>query len=265
MSDSPNETATFAIPPEGIVRIFLDGRVATVSFAHPKGNSLPASLLRELTASFDGLARDPEANVIILRSEGSGAFCAGASFDELLAVRTPEQGTEFFSGIARLLLSMRRCPKPILARVQGKAVGGGVGLVAAADYAFALPAACARLTELSIGIGPFVVGPVIEHRIGRTAFGAMSLDTDWRDAAWCERHGLFTRILDTEAAMDSVLPAVAHRLATYNPAAISELKRVMWEGTAHWDTLLLERAAVSGRLVLSQHTRDAIEAFSRRK
>jgi len=254
------ETANVSTDP-GAVKCFLDGTVATVTFSHPKGNSLPAPLLRRLTEKFDALARDPESTVIILRSEGSGAFCAGASFDELRAIRDEDQGKEFFSGFARLILAMRKCPKLIIARVQGKTVGGGVGLVAASDYAFALPSASVRLSELAIGIAPFVVGPAIERRVGRSAFSAMAIDTDWRDAAWCERYGLYTRVLDTEAALDSVLPAVAARLATYNPVAMAQLKRVLWEGTQHWETMLYERAAMSGRLVLSEYTRNAIAAF----
>jgi methylglutaconyl-CoA hydratase len=247
---------------QGTVKCYLDGNVATVQFAHPKGNSLPGSLLRRLAEMFDGLARDGDATVIILRSAGTGTFCAGASFDELRGLKTEEDGKEFFSGFARLILSMRRCPKPIIARVQGKTVGGGVGIVAASDYAFALPAAAARLSEIALGLGPFVIGPAVERRIGLTAFSAMAFDAEWRDATWCERHGLYTRILDTEPALDSVLPSVASRLASQNPAALRELKRVMWDGTDHWEKLLFERAAMSGRLAMSEHTRRAVEAFA---
>ena len=254
----PNDVAA----DEGTVKCYLDGRVATVQFAHPKGNSMPASLLRRLAEIFDGLAKDPEATVVVLRSAGTGSFCAGASFDELRALRTEDDGKEFFSGFARLILAMRRCPKLVIARVQGKAVGGGVGIVAAADYAFALPSAAARLSEIALGLGPFVIGPAVERRIGHSAFSAMAIDAEWRDAAWCERQGLYTRVLDTEPALDSVLPAVAARLASYNPAATRQLKRVLWEGTDHWETLLFERAAMSGRLAMSEHTRRAVEAFA---
>jgi methylglutaconyl-CoA hydratase len=253
-------TAAEGIHP-GTVQVEVARSVATVTFSHPKGNSLPAPLLRELAETFDRLATTADSRVIVLGSKGSGTFCAGASFDELCAIRNEVEGKEFFSGFARLILAMRRCPKLILGRIHGKAVGGGVGVAAATDYAFALTAASARLSELAVGIGPFVVGPVIERRIGRSAFAAMAIDTDWRDAAWCERHGLYTRVLDTEAALDSVLPAMAHRLAGMNPDAMAQLKRVIWEGTQHWDTLLPERAALSGRLVLSEHARRAIEAF----
>jgi methylglutaconyl-CoA hydratase len=179
-------------------------------------------------------------------------------------VRTEVEGTTFFSGFAHLILAMRRCPKPIVTRVQGKAAGGGVGIVAASDYVIATPNASVRLSELAIGIGPFIVGPVIERRIGTGAFSAMSLDADWRDALWAERHGLYSRIVDTAAALDPVTTAFATRLAAANPAATAALKQVFWEDTDDWETQLFDRAAISGRLVLSDFTRRAIEAFGAR-
>lgn len=243
---------------DGTVSISVSEGIATVSFFHPKRNALPAPILRQLAGAIGSAADNADARVIILASEGSGAFCAGASFDELRALRTAEEGKEFFSGFARVILAMRRCPKPIIGRIQGKVVGGGVGLVAATDYSFALPSASIRLSELAVGIGPFVVGPVIERKIGRAAFAALALDADWRDAEWGERHGLYTRVMDTEAAMDSVLPALAHRLAGVNPDALAQLRKVLWEGTNHWETLLFERAAISGKLALSEFTARAV-------
>jgi len=243
---------------DGNVTVGIANGIATVTFYHPKRNALPASILRQLAESIDTAAAHPDARVVVLASEGTGAFCAGASFDELRAIRSAEDGKEFFSGFARVILAMRRCPKIIIGRVQGKAVGGGVGLVAATDYSFALPQASIRLTELAIGLGPFVVGPVIERKIGRSAFAALAIDADWRDAEWGQQHGLYTRVMDTEAAMDSVLPALAHRLAAMNPDALMQLKRVLWEGTNHWETLLFERAAISGRLAMSEYTARAV-------
>lgn len=251
-------TTTSEIEQDGTVTVTLDQGVATITFHHPKRNSLPATLLRKLAETIDALGADQEARVLILASEGAGTFCAGASFDELRGLRSADDGKEFFSGFARVILAMRRCPKIIVGRVQGKAVGGGVGLVAATDYSFALHTASIRLTELAVGLGPFVVGPAIERKIGRAAFAAISLDADWRDAEWAQRHGLYTRVMDTEAALDAVLPAFAHRMATMNPDALAQLKRVLWEGTAHWDTLLFERAAISGRLAMSEFTRKAV-------
>lgn len=249
---------------EGTVTIAVSRGIATVKFFHPKRNSLPATVLRQLADAIDKAASDAEARVIILASVGSGAFCAGASFDELRAIRSADEGTEFFSGFARVILAMRRCPKVIIGRIQGKTVGGGVGLVAATDYSFALPTASLRLSELAVGLGPFVVGPVIERKIGRAAFAALALDADWRDAEWGERHGLYTRVMDTEAAMDSVLPAFAHRLVGMNPEAIAQLKRVLWEGTNHWDTLLYDRAAISGKLAMSDYTARALSQLESR-
>ena len=251
-------TTPAEIEQDGTVATAVNNGIATITFFHPKRNALPATILRQLTEAIDAVATNPEARVVILASEGTGAFCAGASFDELRALKTADEGKEFFSGFARVILAMRRCPKVIIGRIQGKAVGGGVGVVAACDYSFALPGASVRLSELAVGLGPFVIGPVVERKIGRAAFGAMSLDADWRDAEWAEHHGLYTRVMDTEAAMDSVLPAFAHRLTAVNPDAVAQLKRVLWEGTNHWETLLFDRAAISGKLAMSEFTARAV-------
>ena len=249
---------------EGSVGIATTAGVATVSFGHPKSNALPGPLLLRLAATFDDLAHRADVHGILLQSVGTGAFCAGASFDELLAVRTEDQGKTFFSGFAQLILAMRRCPKPIVTRVHGKAAGGGVGIIAASDYVIATPNASIRLSELAIGIGPFVVGPVIERRVGSGAFAAMSLDAEWRDALWAERHGLYAKVVDSAAALDHAAASAVTAMAASNPEATSALKRVFWEGTESWDSLLFERAAISGRLVLSEFTRRAIEAFGKR-
>lgn len=243
----------------GRVAVDVAAGVATVRFHHPKGNSLPGALLRQLAESVQALGRDDAARVIVLRSEGSGPFCGGASFAELQAVRDAEGGTTFFMGFARLILAMRDCPKFVLARVHGKAVGGGVGVIAASDYALATRAAAVKLSELAIGIGPFVIGPVVERRVGPGPFAALSIDAaGWRDAAWAERHGLFASVHESEAELDAALDALAATLARSNPEAMAQLKRVFWEGTDHWPSLLPERAAMSGRLVLSEFTRRAI-------
>jgi methylglutaconyl-CoA hydratase len=247
---------------DGTVSVAVTNGIATITFFHPKKNALPASLLRQLTEAIDGVAANPDARIVVLASDGTGAFCAGASFDELRSIRSADDGKEFFSGFARVILAMRRCPKIIIGRVQGKAVGGGVGLVAATDYSFALPAASIRLSELAVGLGPFVVGPVIERKVGRSAFAALAIDHDWRDAEWACQHGLYTRIMDTEAAMDAVLPAFARRLSDVNPDALTQVKRMTWEGTNHWETLLFERAAISGRLAMSEQTAKAVGRLS---
>ena len=243
---------------DGTVSLAVHDGIATVTFFHPKRNALPASILRQLAEAIDTAAAHPDARIVILASEGTGAFCAGASFDELRSIRSADEGKEFFSGFARVILAMRRCPRIIIGRVQGKAVGGGVGLVAATDYSFALPGASIRLSELAVGLGPFVIGPVVERKVGRPAFAAMAIDADWRDAEWAHQHGLYTRVMDTEAALDSVLPAFAHRLVGMNPDALTQIKRVLWEGTNHWETLLFERAAISGKLAMSEFTARAV-------
>jgi methylglutaconyl-CoA hydratase len=204
----------------GDVGVRTSGGVATVQFAHPKGNSLPAALLRRLADALTTLGTDDAARVIVLRSGEPGPFCAGASFDELTSIADAAAGKEFFMGFARLILAMRRCPKFIIARVHGKAVGGGVGVVAAADYAIATAGAAVRLSELAVGIGPFVVGPVIQRKIGLGAFQALAVDAaSWRDAAWGERHGLFAHVAADGAALDDAVTTLAVRLGGFNPDA----------------------------------------------
>lgn len=247
----------------GTIHHAVDGGIATITFAHPKGNSLPGALLRELAATFDALAPRDDVHVIVLRSEGSGPFCAGASFDELRSIRSEHEGKVFFSGFAHVILAMRRCPQFVISRVHGKAVGGGVGLVAASDYAIAVPGASLRLSELAVGIGPFVVGPVIEHKVGHGHYMAMSVDYDWRDAAWGERAGLYARLAATPSELDEAVSALGAKLAGANPAAMREMKRVFWRDTDHWDTLLYERAAISGSLILTEPARAALAAMAR--
>ena len=251
-------------PESGSVDVVISDAIATVQFSHPKGNSLPASLLAQLAETIRSLGANHGAQVIVLRSGGTGPFCAGASFDELKAIRDAAAGKEFFMGFARVILAMTRCPKPIIARVHGKAVGGGVGLIAASDYAMATQLSAVRLSELAVGIGPFVVGPAIERKIGLGGFSAMAVDAEWRSAKWAEEVGLFARVFDGANALDSALYAFAQTLAHSNPQALAKLKSVFWQGTEHWERLLDERAAMSGELVLSDFTRNAIAAFASR-
>jgi methylglutaconyl-CoA hydratase len=261
MSTEPGRDAAAA---GGDVSFAVDDGVGTIEFSHPKGNSLPGELLRRLAAGIETLGDDPQARVIVLGSAGTAAFCAGASFDELVNIENEQEGQDFFLGFARVILAMIRAPKFVLVRVHGRAAGGGVGIAAAADYSFAVKSASVKLSELSVGIGPFVVGPVIERRIGNGPFSAMSVDTDWRDAAWCERHGLYARVFEDADAMDSALALLAGALAASNPAAMAAMKRAFWQGTEDWDTLLAARARVSGLLVLSDYTRAAIARFRTR-
>jgi methylglutaconyl-CoA hydratase len=249
------------LAPEGTVSSFVENGIADVCFGHPKSNSLPASVLRGLADEIAAVGMRDDVRVVLLRSYGTSAFCAGASFDELVAIADPQAGKEFFMGFARVILAMTRCPKPIVTRVHGKVVGGGVGVVAASDYVIATEKSALRLSELAIGIGPFVVGPVIEHKVGPGAFGAMAIDADWRDARWGAQHGLYARIVENVDALDGAVDAFARQLADSNPDALARIKKITLQGTEHWPQLLEERAAMSGELVLSAYTRNAIAKF----
>ena len=245
----------------GSVDVTVDEGIATVRFTHPKGNSLPAALLARLATEIRRVGAADDVRVIVLRSGETGPFCAGASFEELKGIRDAASGKEFFMGFARVILAMTRCPKIIIARVHGKTVGGGVGLVAASDYTMAVETASIRLSELAVGIGPFVVGPVIERKIGLGGFGAMAIDADWRSARWGEEFGLYSKVYDSVNALDSGLDSFSRKLARSNPQALAQLKAIFWQGTGDWERLLEARAEMSGSLVTSEFTRSAITAF----
>jgi methylglutaconyl-CoA hydratase len=249
---------------EGQVVVDERDAIATVQFSHPKSNSLPGALLREIADEIAKLAANSGLKVIVLRSEGDGVFCAGASFDEMKAVNDAASGREFFSGFGRVMLAMMRAPQFVVTRVQGKVLGGGVGLLAASDYVVATAGASLKLSELAVGLGPFVIGPAVERRIGRGPFAALAIDADWRDAAWAERHGLYARVCESAEDMDDVIAKLLEFLSSANPEAIKQLKQTFATDTSDWDQLLERRAAISGALALSAHTRAAIEKFEKK-
>ncbi len=238
--------------------------IATITFFHPSQNSLPSHILSLLAETITHTSNNPLTKIIILQSGGERTFCAGASFDELASIQTPEEGTQFFSGFAKVINACRTSPILILGRVQGKAVGGGVGVAAATDYCFATQHASIRLSELLIGIGPFVVGPAIERKIGIAAFTELTLHPSiFYSASWAKEKGLFAEVYDDIPALDEGIRNFAYQLIQYNPEALKALKKVFWEATEHWDSLLKQRAAMSGTLVLSSHTQKAIANFKK--
>jgi methylglutaconyl-CoA hydratase len=250
----------------GYVESRLHQGIRAIEFFHPQSNSLPITMLNELTDTIQRAGNDPDTRLVILQSISDKVFCAGASFDELAAVRDAAEGKIFFSGFARVINAMRRCPKFIIARVQGKCVGGGVGLVAAADYAIATELAEVRLSELAVGIGPFVVGPVVERKIGSSAFTQLAIDASmWRNAQWAGRKGLFAEVHATTHGMDDSIAKLADSLLHASPLAMAEMKKTFWRGTENWDELLLERAGISGELITTEHARQAIAQFKKKK
>jgi len=247
---------------QGSVALSFKNGVATIEFSHPAQNSLPGRLLSELTNAVRTAGESSDAQVIVLRSSGDRTFCAGASFDELAAIGDFETGKKFFLGFANVINAMRKCPKLIIGRVQGKAVGGGVGLAAATDYCIASQWASVRLSELAVGIGPFVVGPACERKMGLSAFSQLAVNaTEWQTADWAKSKGLFNEVFETVGQVDAYIEHFTQILVKSNPQAMHQLKQIFWQGTENWDQLLDERAAVSGRLVLSDFTKNAIQAF----
>ena len=247
------------------VKLKIGNGIGTIEFFHPQSNSLPSHVLNKLSETITAAGENDEVKVIILRSGGDRAFCAGASLDELMAIEDESQGKQFFSGFANFINVARKCPKFIIGRVQGKAVGGGVGMASSMDYCFATKYAFVKLSELAIGIGPFVVGPPIERKIGLSAFSQLSINaTEWHSAQWAKEKGLFAEVYETAEEMDVAIQTLAEKLASSNPDSMRGLKQVMWEGMDHWDNLLLERAAMSGRWVLSDFTRKTLSRLKQR-
>ena len=246
----------------GQVEIHNKEGITTITFSHPAHNSMPGEQLARLTEAINQTGSDPETRVVVLQSGGDRTFCAGASFDELASITDFETGKKFFLGFANVINACRKSPKLIIGRVQGKAVGGGVGLASAVDYCFATKFAAVKLSELALGIGPFVVGPAVERKVGLSAFTQMAINaTDWYSPQWANRKGLYAEVFDDTRDMDERILQFALKLCEMSQEAMTNLKRVFWEGTGHWDDLLESRAEISGRLVLSDFTKDAIAAI----
>jgi methylglutaconyl-CoA hydratase len=247
---------------QGSVTFVVENGIGTIEFGHPLSNSLPGKILRQLAQTITQLGSDDSVKVIVLKSTGEKAFCAGASFDELISISDFETGKTFFSGFAQVINACRKCPKFIIGRVQGKAVGGGVGVASAVDYCIATKHAEVKLSELAVGIGPFVVGPAVERKIGLAAMSELAINaTEWRSSSWAKKKGLFTEVFDSIDEMDAEVDRLAKQLAKSNPEAMAMLKSIFWEGTENWDKLLADRAAMSGKLVLSDFTVQAINSF----
>lgn len=252
------------IRPNGSLYTKIENRIAIVEFGHPASNSFTSELLQRLTDEMYKISGNQEVSVIVLKSEGERAFCAGASFDELVAISSLEEGKAFFSGFANVINAMRSCKQPIIGRIQGKAVGGGVGLAAACDYAYATVEASIKLSEISIGIAPLVIAPAVERKIGKDGLAEMALNpTEWQNAYWAKEKGLFAKVYDTISELDKELEHHALTLASYNLEALAIMKKTLWKGTEHWSELLIERAEQSGMLALSQATKEALSKFKK--
>ena len=251
---------------QGNVELSINEKgIGTIEFSNPLSNSLPGKILAKLADTITEAGANDSIKIIILKSAGDRAFCGGASFDELISIDNIEIGKTFFSGFANVINSARKCPKLIIGRVQGKAVGGGVGMASAVDFCLATKFASVKLSELAVGIGPFVVGPAVERKIGTSAMSMMAINaTGWYSANWAREKGLYADVFEDAEQMDEAIETLANKLASSNPEAMRMLKKVFWEGTEHWDVLLSDRAAMSGKLVLSDFTRNAIQAFKKK-
>lgn len=246
----------------GTLQINHKNNVAEIMFYHPASNSMPSYLLEQLAQEIEKLNKNEDCQILVVKSQGEKTFCAGASFDELLAIETLEQGTYFFSGFAKVINALRKSNKFVIGSIQGKAVGGGVGIISACDYSIATQNASVKLSELSIGIGPFVIEPAVTRKIGLQALSQMTLEAEqWKTAQWALENKLYNKLVDSIENLEIETQKFAQKLASYNPQAIKEMKKVLWQNTQHWETLLFERAQISGNLVLSSFTKKALSQF----
>jgi len=250
--------------PTGSLFTTIKNNIATITFGHPASNSFPSELLERLTNELISVGRNSSVAIIILKSQGEKAFCAGASFDELMAISNLKEGTQFFLGFANVINAMRTCEKLIIGCLQGKTVGGGVGLAAACDYVLATKQAAIKLSEFTIGIGPFVIEPAVKRKIGVSGVAELTIDaTSWKTAYWAKEKGLYAKVFETINELDAALETLSLQLASYNPDALLKMKKTLWQGTENWNTLLAERAAVSGELVVSEFTKKALQKFKK--
>ena len=244
------------------VKQTIKNNISFIEFYHPSHNSLPGDILQKLVSLIKNAGNNKDIKVIVLQSGGDRTFCAGASFKELVNISDEDSGKTFFSGFANVINAMRICPKLIIGRIQGKTVGGGVGIIAACDYSLATKYAEIKLSELNIGIGPFVIGPVIERKIGLSSFSKISLNpTRFFAASWAKDNGLYAEVFENISELDLAVQTFAEELCSFNQEAMNEIKKLFWRGTDHWDALLLEQAKISGRLVLSNFTKDKLSKF----
>lgn len=240
----------------------IENNIGYITFFTPEHNAMPSPILKQLELAIKDAGKNNDIKVIVLKSGGERTYCAGASFTELVAITNLEEGKRFFSGFANVINAMRKCPKLIIGRVQGKAVGGGVGLASATDYCLATKFAAIKLSEISIGIGPFVIEPAVTRKMGQTAFSQMTIDAEsFFTAEYAKEKGLYANVFDTVEALDNAVDTLAAKLASYNPEALLELKRVLWEDTNEWCVSLLERAEISGKLVLSDFTKEKLKSY----
>lgn len=249
---------------EAYVNQNIQNGIATIEFFHPAHNSLPGDLLAKLASTITEAGNNKEVKVVVLKSGGNRTFCAGASFNELMSINDAETGKIFFSGFANVINAMRKCPKFIIGRIQGKTVGGGVGVASATDYCMATKFAAIKLSELNIGIGPFVVGPAVERKLGTSGFSQIAIDANsFYEAEWAKQKGLYNQVYDSVSELDEEVQKFAENLCTYNVEAMKEMKKVFWNGTEDWDELLAQRAVISGRLVLSDFTKETLKRFEK--
>lgn len=244
---------------DGSVSIHVKDKIGIITFGHPKGNSLPGKLLKKIADKLNAFSADEDVDAIFIQSEGEKAFCAGASFEELLKVKTFEDGKRFFSGFADVIIAQLNSPKIIVTRVHGKVVGGGVGIVAASDYVLANKQAGLRLSELELGIGPFVIGPALERKIGKAHYATLAFGTKWMNAQWGQDCGLYNELFPNINELDIGVKNYIKKLRGFNPKAVSELKKTLIDKS--FEKTIREQVALTAKFCCEEFTQEKIQAL----
>jgi methylglutaconyl-CoA hydratase len=252
MTENPQNT--------GFINYNIKDSVLHLEFGHPLGNSLPSNLLSGLKNSITTASTDDSIKVILLKSSGN-SFCGGASFNELVKIDNLEDATEFFMGFANLMLAIKECPKPVVAKVHGKSVGGGLGIIAASDWAIGTEKSSIRLSEISIGIGPFTIGPVLVRKIGVGNFQRLSLSADWIDSNWGLNSGLFQEICNSDA-LETVTESRIEHFKKLDPISFAENKKLMWSFSDITEDSLRVKASNVSKLLLNQNTQSILKSLT---
>lgn len=217
------------------------GRIATIAVDHPgKLNVLNTPLLEALVGAFDDLARDAALRVVVLTGAGERAFIGGADIREL-ATLTPATARGFITLLHRACDSIRRLPVPVLARIRGFALGGGLEVAAACDLRIAAEEARFGMPEVKVGIPSVIEAALLPGLIGWGRTRRLLLTGETIDAATAERWGLVERVVPG-AALDAAVEEWTEAILACGPDAIRAQKALI----AEWERLPLAQAIACG-------------------
>ena len=223
MTDSPYQTLKLATDERGVTRVTL-ARAEVM-------NAFDETMIAELTEVFETLGSAESTRVVVLGAEGR-AFCAGADLRwmERASANTQEANLADARRFAHMMHVIQACAKPVIARVQGAAFGGGVGLCCACDIVIAAPQARFAVSEARFGILPSVIGPYLNNAIGKRHALRLALTAETIDAVRAEQIGLVHQIEEI-GQLDAAIERIIVQLLGNGPEALGEIKRLFAQFT----------------------------------